>query len=73
MATTTIDEDVMPLVEALQALLDTERSAVKQLQVLELLMVAFARRAGGGEVGRFVIDSMRKHALQLMQQWEAGT
>lgn len=62
--------DLMPLVEALTAVLEGEPNVVRQQQALELLIVQRALRMGNKRHARVVVDGVHKHARQILAQFE---
>lgn len=67
MATTTLEMDLLPLMEPIIEILD-RYGAVKQQQVIELLAVRHANRMPSQ--ANFILASMFKHIYQLNRQWQ---
>lgn len=68
MMTKIIGVDHAPLLERLVKVLDSEPDPVRKQIAIELLMTQHASKMGDAVVAHFVIDSMCKHAKQLMKE-----
>lgn len=66
MTTRIIGMEHAPLLERLSEVLDSEPDPVRKQIAIELLMAQHAMRMGSAVNARFVIDSMCKHARQMM-------
>jgi hypothetical protein len=64
--------EIAPLLLWLQDALTSEPDPVRQQQCIEMLMAGHAMRMSNQAEGRFVIDSMSKHAKQLLAQYTNG-
>jgi phosphatidylethanolamine-binding protein (PEBP) family uncharacterized protein len=62
-----LDIDLVPLVDKMFALLLSEPDAVRQQQVLELLIVKNAFRMGHPHI---VADGIHKHVKQIIAQFQ---
>ena len=63
--------ELAPLLKKLTTILDTERDTVRQQQIIEMLAVRHASRFAGSIKDRvFIADSMHKHIVQILAQWE---
>jgi hypothetical protein len=62
-----IGMDHAPLLERLVKVLDSESDVVRQQVAIELLMSRHAMATGDAAIALYVIESMCKHAKQLMK------
>jgi hypothetical protein len=63
--------ELAPLIEKLTTVLDAERDPVRQQKAIEMLAVRHASAFGPDTKDRvFIADSMHKHIVQILAQWE---
>jgi len=60
--------DLLPTLLKVQKALESEPTLLRQMQVIELLMVSFALRSGDSISAMTVVHAMHKHALQMVLQ-----
>lgn len=67
--TTTLDVDLMPLLERLAGVLESEPNPVRQQQAVELLAVRFALRLRDRSDIEVFVEGFGRHVRQLVEHY----